>query len=902
MEKPNVTTLGALAKARGGSATIALIGRDGFGWSMARVHNALDSLKQDRLSGRIGVLIDDRLLSGLASGAVIRQATCVPLDPKMTLTEVQERIDLLGITTIIVDSERWRDLKVDSQVRVQLENFELKWTGEFRPGEPSEDALILMTSGSTGKPKVVRLSHENLVHSTGAIISSMNLNEEDRAINMLPMAHIGGLVDLFLVPLISGGSVVFVDPTQPKDVLSAISAAKITWLQGAPAILQSLLRTCGNTATEHSLRLIRSVSAPLSNALYHEITNHFGVPVIEMYGMSETGGVITSNPPGQGEQKVGSVGKPVNCEVTIQNGGEVWVQSAGLFRGYQNEEENEGLWKNGAFFTGDLGYLDGDGYLFLTGRAKEQINRGGQKVAPREIDQLVEAWPEITEAASFGFPHSTLGEEVGLALVFKKNHDLCDQEIRERLSEHLTDYKLPKRLVRIDKLPRNQGGKLQRHLLAEVTAPTSQNKEAPLSETEKRIVPLWQAALGVNNAGRDLDFFDQGGDSLSATTLLASVEKTFKISLLGFIFYENATIGGLARAVDERRTGKSDSNQRSLDFPRRIRKKLLRFLSSWPGKAPFPESYARIDDRANNDTPYLFWCCNSVREISVIAENARSYLTLVSFRTLRLVQHKKLRNYDLITQIYLEEIERLQPTGPVHLGGFCEGARIMVRIGRELIKKGRQIQLLVLQDFNLEDPFPARIAMIHSAEWKRHPVRSHHDIHLGWRKIYQNRYGLMEKDGNHSHAFNEESQKTLRQFLKDQLEKSGADRPTSFSRQNPQCSITLITSIPRVLKSNKDYPVRVRIRNEGSQTIASNHGVVLHARWVDLNRDPKPGLPMFTPLSADLEPGEATELEINLISRKGKRIYQIQIAILEEGWGWQPSVIEKSHRQWRLII
>ncbi len=719
---------------------------------------------------------------------------------------------------------------------------------------------------------------------------------------MLPMAHIGGLVDLFLVPLISGGSVVFEDPKKPAEVLSTITKQQITWLQGAPAILQSLIREIGSDRLEHKLRLIRSVSAPLSEALYKEVADYFSVPIIEMYGMSETGGVITSNPLDSGSQKIGSVGKAVHCEVSIRNENEVWVRSAGLFQGYQNESENEGLWNNSTFFTGDLGHLDEDGYLFLTGRAKEQINRGGQKVAPREIDRLVEAWPEVAEAACFGFPHSTLGEEVGLALVLKANKELSDQEIRGRLSHNLTEYKLPKRFIRLDQLPRNQGGKLQRHRLAEATAPTPKDAEAPVSETEKKIIPLWQSALGTDEIGRNLDFFDQGGDSLSATTLLVSVEKTFKISLLGFIFYENATIEGLAHAVDERQAGTSNLNQREKEFPPRVRKKLLRFLSSWPGKAPFPDSYARIDERPARNTPYLFWCCNAVKESTVIANNARSYLTVVSFRSLRLVQHKKLRNYDLITQVYLEEIESLQPTGPVNLGGFCEGGRIMTRIGRELIQKGREVQLLVLQDFNLEDPFPARIAMIHSAEWKRHPVKSHHDIHLGWRKIYHDRHGVMEKGGNHSRPFNEESQKTLHEFLKEQLEKAQTDEPSTTSRRNPKCSVTLITKIPRILKASQTYPIRVRIKNEGSETISPQDGVVLHARWVDLNRDPKPGLPMFTPLSADLKPGEMTELEINIISHKGRRLYQLQIGVLEEGWGWETSIVEKSHRQWQLIL
>lgn len=173
MERPNVTIQGALANSSGASDIQALIDQDGSEWSMTQVQNAFESLLKHNPTGRIGVLLKDRLLSGLASCAVIRQATCVPLDPKMTLPELQERIDLLGISTLVVDSGDWLQLKVKSQVKVQSENGELTWKGEFHPGAPSDDALVLMTSGSTGKPKVVGLSHENLIHSTGAIISSI---------------------------------------------------------------------------------------------------------------------------------------------------------------------------------------------------------------------------------------------------------------------------------------------------------------------------------------------------------------------------------------------------------------------------------------------------------------------------------------------------------------------------------------------------------------------------------------------------------------------------------------------------------------------------------------------------------------------------------------------------------
>jgi long-subunit acyl-CoA synthetase (AMP-forming) len=347
----------------------------------------LDPQNLPGLSGRVGVLIRNRLLAGLVSTAVMSRTTCVPLDPAMTQAEIEDRLAQLGIRTIIVDHERNFDFATPSVLRVCEKNKGLAWEGA-PPGESNSDALILLTSGSTGNPKIVSLSHENLLHSVHAIIKSLALEPEDRAINLLPMSHIGGLVDLFLVPLVSGGSLVFSEPDSPDSVLNLLEETKPTWLQAAPAILRSLLKAAPQNP-KHSLRLIRSVSAPLAPALFTEVVNRFGVPVIEMYGMSETAGVLTSNPLPPETQKVASVGKPVDCQIEVRNKNEVWVKSPGLFNGYEAADQNEGLWDDGFFFTGDLGRLDEDGYLFLTGRAREVINRGGQKVSPAEIDQVV---------------------------------------------------------------------------------------------------------------------------------------------------------------------------------------------------------------------------------------------------------------------------------------------------------------------------------------------------------------------------------------------------------------------------------------------------------------------------------------------------------------------------------
>ena len=601
MESPPLQ--GCLQRITAEADKTAFILSDGEQWTYQQTRDAFTSAPD--LTGKVGILIEDRHLAGLVAGAVMNVTTCVPLDPKLTVSELKDRIALLDIKTIVAQSDKWRELTTPGFFQVHAKNHQLIWQGEAAPAELSKAALILMTSGSTGVPKIVSLSHDNLDHSATAIIDSLALGPEDRAVNLLPMMHIGGLFDLFFVPLIAGGSVVFADAGETKTIVSLLENENPTWLQGAPAMLQSILRHQGDTPIKHQLRLIRSVSAPLPDKLYTEISDFFDVPVIEMYGMSETAGVITSNPLPPRDQKIGSVGVPVNCQVEIRNDNEVWVKSKGLFAGYANAADNDGLWDDEWFFTGDLGSLDDEGYLFLNGRAKEVINRGGQKVSPKEIDELVESWPEIKEAAAFGFEHPTLGEEVGLAFVSKEEpHRRRKSAPAFRKSSPTTSS--PNACFISTNFPAIKEEKLQRHLLREHKEEAPVSNTSSLTPTEERVKKLWCASLVESTAEAEQDFFEQGGDSLSATTLLISIEKEFKISLAGFIFYENSTIRQIATHLDSLTVGTTTVERQELDFPPRIRKRLGNFLASWPGVPAFEGSYARHHSEPRKRSPQVF--------------------------------------------------------------------------------------------------------------------------------------------------------------------------------------------------------------------------------------------------------------------------------------------------------
>ena len=180
-------------------------------------------------------------------------------------------------------------------------------------------------------------------------------------------------------------------------------------------------------------------------------------------------------------------------------------------------------------------------------------------------------------------------------------------------------------------------------------------------------------------------------------------------------------------------------------------------------------------------------------------------------------------------------------------------------------------------------------------------MKRHHDIHQGWHKIYAGRYGVMPKEGGHGSGFGNGSDRELAPFLSGQFRKALEDHIVPITRQDPACSVELLTKIPFFLKSNEQITVKVRVRNDGQERIPAQDGLVVHARWIDLYRDQKAGEPMYAPLPRDLAPGESCEVALVIIPHKRYRLYQLQIGLLEEGWGWKPRVIKNCHRHWHLI-
>ncbi len=344
------------------------------------------------------------------------------------------------------------------------------------PPSPDDVALVLHTSGSTGRPKRVPLKHRNLAVSCENIAATYELKANDVSLCVMPLFHIHGLVASTLSTFLTGGTVVVPNKFNPMSFWRTAREHGATWYSCVPTIHQlSTARLNEKPEGIEKLRFVRSCSSALSPVLKEKLENLLQVPVLEAYGMTEASHQMCSNPLPPRESKASSVGPGTGVKVGIMDDdgnllpsgelGEVVIQGPNVIEGYENNPEaNAKSFTNGWFRTGDQGVIDAEGYLHLTARIKELINRGGEKIAPLEIDEVMMTHPCVAEAVAFGMPHPTWGEEVAIAVVLKEPQ--TEAMLMEHCKKHLADFKVPKKILIVEKIPRTATGKIQRRAVA----------------------------------------------------------------------------------------------------------------------------------------------------------------------------------------------------------------------------------------------------------------------------------------------------------------------------------------------------------------------------------------------------------------------------------------------------
>jgi oxalate---CoA ligase len=453
----------------------------------------------------LGIGLGDRVAIVLPNGpemaaaflCVASAATSAPLNPGYKQDEFEFYLEDLKAKALIVETgSESPALRAAEKLGVALLTliperqvgagaFELSGSplgAAIRPGpaKPDDVALILHTSGTTSRPKIVPLAHANIWTSARSIAASLELSENDRALNVMPLFHIHGLIAGLCAPLSRGGAVFCTPGFNALKFFADMEEAKPTWYTAVPTMHQTILTRAGrhkDLIARHPLRFVRSSSSSLPPTVIGELEAAFHCPVIEAYGMTEATHQMASNPL-NGIRKPGSVGVPAGPEIAIMDEagllmsrgetGEVVIRGENVTVAYENNPKANGeAFVNGWFRTGDQGVIDADGYLTLTGRLKEIINRGGEKISPREVDEALMDHPAVLQAVAFAVPHPMLGEDVGAAVVLREGLTATEQELGAFLSERLAAFKTPRKILFLAEIPKGATGKLQRIGLAQ---------------------------------------------------------------------------------------------------------------------------------------------------------------------------------------------------------------------------------------------------------------------------------------------------------------------------------------------------------------------------------------------------------------------------------------------------
>ena len=352
---------------------------------------------------------------------------------------------------------------------------------DITPASTEQEALVLHTSGTTSRPKVVPLLQKNILASARNIAASLELRDHDHCLNIMPLFHIHGLIAVLIASMGKGASVCCSGGFNALKFMELAALEQISWYSGVPTMHQAiLLRAKRNPAQAQalSLRFIRSSSASLPPPVFEELVAVFDCPVIEAYGMTEAAHQMTSNPLGAGRQKAGFVGIATSPEVCILDAdgktqpqgkeGEVCIKGDNVTPGYENNPEaNASSFTGGWFRTGDQGYFDEEGYLKITGRLKEIINRGGEKISPLEVDNVLMEHPAVLQVVTFAVADKLLGEEIGAAIVLADGATLSEAELKAYANQRLAKFKVPRHVRFVDEIPKGATGKLQRIGLAE---------------------------------------------------------------------------------------------------------------------------------------------------------------------------------------------------------------------------------------------------------------------------------------------------------------------------------------------------------------------------------------------------------------------------------------------------
>ncbi len=453
-----------------------------------------------------GVGRGDRVAMVLANGpnmaaaflGVAAGAAAAPLNPQYRAEELEFYLTDLGAKALLVEAGV-ATVATDVARRLGVPVIELAagpGVGGFflkageaprraaqspGPAGPDDIALVLHTSGTTSRPKIVPLTGANVCASAANVAATLALGPADRGLVVMPLFHIHGLIAGVLAPLLAGGAIFCPPGFNALRFFAWVEEWAPTWFTAVPTMHQAILARAGHNRAiiaANPMRFIRSSSSSLPPQVLAALEETFATRVVEAYGMTEAAHQMASNPLAPLPRKPGTVGPAAGPEIAIMDDagqllacgerGQIVIRGENVTAGYEsNPAANAEAFAGGWFRTGDLGVIDADGYLTIAGRLKEIINRGGEKISPREVDEVLMDHPAVLQAVAFAVAHDKLGEDIAAAVILREGASVAERELRDYAASRLAPYKVPRKIVLVDEIPKGPTGKLQRIGLAE---------------------------------------------------------------------------------------------------------------------------------------------------------------------------------------------------------------------------------------------------------------------------------------------------------------------------------------------------------------------------------------------------------------------------------------------------
>lgn len=667
-------------------------------------------------TSRIGLALPNGPEAAGAFICVVSGMIPVPLNPNFQAAEFESQLRLAKADAVIVLQGQDTPVRAVAE-RLGVRVIELRFTPDMPAGlfeivgtqpaaaapifsEPNDIAVMMPTSGTTGLPKFVPQTHAKII--IGTIYESKQrgqleaFNQMGATINMLPLFHGYGLVGSLLLVIAFNGSAVCTAGFDARRFFDWMDEYRPLFLLVLPTMLDAILAEAPaheDAIKRSSLQYIACASAPLSEQTIIEATRILNKPIIQAYGMTEVGYIAITIPGMVGFHRSGSVGQTIiETAIMAKDGtlvppgeiGEIVVRDPNL-PVFGDERDTE-MFRNGWFRTGDKGYLDADNYLYITGRVKESINRGGEKISPFEVEEFLKSHPAIRDATVFGVPHTLLSEDLAAAVV-TSDPALTPKAVRKFVGEHLSSQKVPAIVLMVDEIPRTPIGKVQRSALPQLLGLVDNEGHrlggralfgdppvAPRSDTEQKLVRLWSEILALPEIGIHDDFFDLGGTSLQAAALVTRIAREFHTTLSVDTMFEAATVAEMAEVIA----------RPERDTP-------------WPTLIPIQPSGTKPPFFC---LPGLSGVVLSFRELALHLGSDQPVYGLqppgIDGKT------PPLMRMDDLAAHFAQAIRSVQPNGPYMLGGYSFGGMVALEVARLLRAQGGDVALLASFDGPLD--------------------------------------------------------------------------------------------------------------------------------------------------------------------------------------------------------